>query len=85
MRLILILSLLLLSSCTTTPQVVNIPVVSPIYLQIPKKPKLYSSALSLNSSAMSVEKAHVADMDILITYSNNLINIMTEVNKHNGK
>jgi hypothetical protein len=81
-----ILIILLLSSCSTDKIIcAKIPITIYPKINIPEKPKLYTSKLSKDSSAMQVEKAHVNDLDALTTYSTNLINLLEAINNENRK
>lgn len=69
-----------LTGCSATmPKTVNMPIVIVPQFQIPPKPKLMTASLTFKSSAMQVEKSHVIDLDAMITYSNQLLEILQSI------
>lgn len=79
-KLLLVFGICLLTGCEPeAPIVTNIPVVTKLRVEIPKKPKLLSASLNLNSTPMQIEKAHCTDLDALTNYSSELIFILKSV------
>lgn len=70
---------LLVSSCTTVPKTVNLPIVASPRFIIPNKPKLLTASLTAKSTAIQVEKAHLIDLDAMTTYSDRLLLLLTTI------
>lgn len=72
-------TIFLINSCAPH-RITAIPVTRAPVVLTPPKPTLLTSKLTLQSSAMQVEKAQVTDLDALMTYCNQLLKLLDSLN-----